>query len=69
MDVMTAPKFTKNQQVYFIGGVGIILGCKLYSSTWNYILEMEMGSKEIMGKVGIETRLMLHEEDTQEVIN
>ncbi len=66
---MTAPKFTKNQQVYFIGGVGIILGCKLYSSTWNYILEMEMGSKEIMGKVGIETRLMLHEEDTQEVIN
>ena len=66
---MTAPKFTKNQQVYFIGGVKIILGCKLYSSTWNYILEMEMGSKETMGRVGIETRLMLHEEDTQEVIN
>lgn len=69
MTVMTAPKFTKNQQVYFIGGVGIILGCKLDSNTWNYIVEMEMGSEPPMGRVGAETRLILHEKDIQGVIN
>ena len=66
--VMTVPRFSKNQLVYFVGGVGTILGCRSDSGTWNYTVEMEMGPEPPMGRVGAETRLLLHEEDIQGVM-
>ena len=68
-NVMTIPRFSKNQLVCFIGGIGKILGYRPESGTWNYTVEMEMGPEPPMGRVGSETRILLHEADIQEVMN
>lgn len=67
--VMTIPRFSKNQLVCFVGGVGTILGYQSDSGTWAYAVEMEMGPEPPMGRVGSETRILLHEADIQEVMN
>ncbi len=66
---MLIPRFSKNQVVRFIGGVGKVLGYRSESGTWNYTVEMQMGPEPPMGRVGAETRLLLYEEDIQEVMN
>lgn len=63
------PRFSKNQLVRFVGGVGKILGYRLEADTWNYTVEMEMGPEPHMGRVGAETKLLLYEEDIQGVTN
>lgn len=68
-DVMTIPRFSKNQLVGFLGGMGTILNYQLDSGTWFYAVEMEMGPEPPMGRVGAETRILLHEADIQEVMN
>jgi hypothetical protein len=67
--MMTTPRFNKNQLVYFIGGVGKILGYRPDSDTWVYTVEMEMQPEPPMGRVGAETRLLLSETDIQGVMN
>lgn len=66
---MTFPKFNTNQHVCFIGGKGVIVHYYADSSTWTYTVEMEMGPEPPMGRVGAETRLLLHEMDILEVMN
>lgn len=46
------PKFNKNQVVYFIGGVGIILDLQADSDTWKYAVEMEKVAQCHIGRIG-----------------
>lgn len=62
------PKFKKNQQVSFIGGMGKILNCQVDASTWAYAVEMEMGPLPDMGRVGPETTIWLYETEIEDVI-
>lgn len=66
---MARPKFTKNQTVCFIGGIGRIESYQLDSSTWAYNVEMKIGQALDLGRVGSETTIFLHEEDIQGVLN
>ncbi len=68
-NMMTIPRYAKNQLVCFVGGFGTILDCQPDSGTWVYALEMEMGPEPPMGRVGAETRILLLEADIQEVMN
>ncbi len=68
-NVMTTPRFSKNQLVCFVGGVGKILGYRPESGTWAYAVEMEMGPEPPMGRIVAETRLLLHEAEIQGVMN
>ncbi len=67
--LVTEPKFSKNQPVCFVGGVGRILSCQLEYNTWAYIIEMEMGPEPSMGRIGAETSILLHENDILNVLN
>ncbi len=66
---IATPRFSKNQLVCFIGGVGKILYCQPDSGTWAYAVEMEMEPEKTLGRVGAETRLLLQEADIQGVMN
>jgi hypothetical protein len=66
---MTPPKFTKNQLVYFLGGVGTIKSYKPDCDTWKYAIEMEKGPEPEMGRIGPETTILLHESDIYGVIH
>lgn len=61
--VATLPKFKKEQQVSFIGGLGIIKGYLAEANTWTYLIEMEMGLEPEMGRIGSETTVLLPEID------
>ncbi|MCP6757498.1 MAG: hypothetical protein NHB32_01720 [Fischerella sp. CENA71] len=63
------PKFNKNQVVYFIGGVGIILDFQADSDTWKYAVEMEKVAECHIGRIGDETTIYLHEADIYGVVN
>lgn len=66
---MTPPRFSKNQMVCFVGGVGTIRSCRPESGTWTYVVEMELGPEPDMGRVGSETTILLLEADIHEVRN
>lgn len=55
------PKFRKNQQVFFIGGMGKVINYQQDSGMWTYAVEMEMGPEPEMGRVGPETTILLYE--------
>ncbi|RCJ26028.1 hypothetical protein A6770_27060 [Nostoc minutum NIES-26] len=59
----TLPRFKKEQQVSFVGGLGIIKGCLPEADTWTYLIEMETGLEPKMGRIGSETRVLLPEND------
>lgn len=61
--IATLPKFKKEQQVSFVGGLGIIKGCLAEVNTWTYLIEMEMGLEPEMGRIGSETTVLLPETD------
>jgi hypothetical protein len=61
--LMPSPKFCQKQQVSFIGGSGIIKGCRMDSGTWTYAVEMPLGVEPSMGRIGLETTIFLQEED------
>jgi hypothetical protein len=67
--VATIPRFSKAQRVRFVGGVGTIKNYWLESGTWTYNIEMEMGPEPDAGRVGNETKILLHEADIHRVIN
>lgn len=62
------PKFSTNQIVRFIGGVGKIKNYRPDAGTWTYAVEMEMGPLPDVGRVGFETTIILYESDIQAVI-
>lgn len=66
---MIKPKFSKNQTVCFVGGVGTIESYRADSSTWAYTVEMKKGQTGKISTVGSETTIFLHEEDIHGVIN
>ncbi|CAD5965227.1 hypothetical protein PCC9214_03448 [Planktothrix tepida] len=59
------PKFCKNQQVFFIGGSGIIKNYFLSSGRWVYLVEMELGPVPDMGRIGFETTILLSQTDLE----
>lgn len=67
--IASEPRFNKNQTVRFLGGVGRILSYQPEYSTWTYAIEMEMGPEPSMGRIGAETRILLHESDILTVLN
>ena len=68
-NVMTIPRFCKDQRVCFVGGVGTIRSSQPESGTWTYAVEMELGSEPDMGRIGSETTILLHEADIHKVMN
>ncbi|MER3495077.1 MAG: hypothetical protein C4323_24515 [Mastigocladus sp. ERB_26_2] len=62
------PKFNKNQVVYFIGGIGIILDLQVDSATWKYAVEMEKEPETNIARLSNETTIFLHEADIDGVI-
>lgn len=66
--IATEPRFSANQTVCFVGGVGKILSYQPEFNTWTYSIEMEMGPEPSMGRIGAETRIVLHEYDILNVL-
>lgn len=69
LNLVSMPKYDKNQKVFFIGGVGKIKNYKPDSNTWNYAIEMEMGTEPYFGRIGNETTILLHEADIRGTLN
>jgi hypothetical protein len=61
--LIKAPSFRPAQRVGFVGGEGIVRGCKPESGSWIYFVEMAMGLEPDFGRVGPETMLCLNEAD------
>lgn len=61
--IIAAPKFKQNQEVSFVGGLGIIKECHFESGTWTYLIEMSMGPEPAIGRIGSETHVLLSEAD------
>ena len=68
-NIISGPKYDKNQTVFFIGGVGTIKNYKPESNTWNYAIEMEMGPEPYFGRLGNETTVLLDEADITGALN
>jgi len=59
--VVTAPRFSKEQMVYFIGGKGTIKSCRFESSSWTYTVEMHLDRESNKLRIGSETTVLLEE--------
>jgi hypothetical protein len=57
----TIPKFSQNQQVCFIGGVGKIRNCRVESGGWLYVVKMPLESEINLRRVGSEATILLYE--------
>ncbi|GET40803.1 hypothetical protein [Microseira wollei] len=68
-NIMSRPKYDKNQIGSFIGGVGTIKNYKPDANTWNYAIEMEMGPEPYFGRLGNETTVLLDEADITGALN
>lgn len=62
---VVSPRFSKEQLVCFIGGIGTIKNYQLDSRSWTYAVEMELGPEPDMGRIGSETTILLNEVDIQ----
>lgn len=58
-------QFSPGQQVYFIGGIGIVKYCYFDLGKWVYAIEMPPGAEPEMGRIGAETRILLEEIEIQ----
>lgn len=67
--VTKEPKFSNEQRVCFIGGIGTIKGCQIDSGTWTYAVEMELEPDPNIGRVGNETTVLLHEGEILNELN
>jgi hypothetical protein len=68
-NVLSLPLFSRNQQVYFVGGAGLVSSCQLSSEGWLYTIEMELNPECQIGRLGSETAIVLSEADIQGVID
>ncbi|MBW4620107.1 MAG: hypothetical protein KME17_12220 [Cyanosarcina radialis HA8281-LM2] len=57
------PQFRPQETVSFIGGTGVVKDYRANSGSWTYLIEMEMGPRPQMGRVGYETTIWLAEAD------
>ena len=62
------PKYSKEQQVSFLGGMGKIKALRPDAESWAYAIEMEMGPMPEMGRIGAETTIWLQEADIRDII-
>lgn len=60
-------QFSSEQQVYFIGGTGTVKYCYFDLGKWIYAIEMPLGPKPEMGRIGSETQIFLEEIEIQAV--
>lgn len=65
----TVPRYSANQVVSFLGGMGKVLSFHPDSGAWTYTIEMEMGEAPEMGRLGAETMILIHETEIQGVRN
>ncbi len=68
LPTLARPKFSKEQRVCFIGGVGAITSCRAESGTWTYTIDMDMGAEPDLGRVGSETTILLQEAEIHKVV-
>jgi hypothetical protein len=57
------PKFRHKQEVRFSGGKGIVRNCKSEFGGWTYLVEMTLGPEPDFGRIGLETSVLLNEEE------
>lgn len=57
------PKFGRAQQVWFLGGEGIVRSQTAEAGQWTYVVEMALGLEPLCGRVGAETMVVLNEAD------
>ncbi|MCX7592200.1 MAG: hypothetical protein N2235_00280 [Fischerella sp.] len=69
MPTRTVPRYSANQAVSFLGGMGKILSLQPDSGTWTDAIEMEMAEAPEIGRLGAETMIILHETEIQGVRN
>jgi hypothetical protein len=58
-------RFSYNQQVYFIGGIGIVKDYYFDAGKWIYTVEMPLGPEPEMGRIGPEAQIILEETEIQ----
>jgi hypothetical protein len=63
VSLSSAPRFSRNQFVRFIGGEGKVKELHANSGNWSYTVEMEMGPEPEIGRIGYETTILLSEAD------
>ena len=63
------PRYTKNQMVSFIGGMGRIINYHLEVNSWQYAVQMELGPEPDFGRIGYETTILLNESEIDPVFN
>ena len=55
------PKFCPFQQVHFLGGMGKIVSRFTEAGKWMYAVEMPLGEKPEVGRIGSETIVLMQE--------
>ncbi|ALF54318.1 hypothetical protein ACX27_18090 [Nostoc piscinale CENA21] len=61
--VLINPKFTKGQEVRFIGGKGVVKNYRPESNSWLYLIEMPLRIEHEIERIGYETMIWLSESD------
>ncbi|MDM9379354.1 hypothetical protein QUB80_01350 [Chlorogloeopsis sp. ULAP01] len=69
MITIRSPRYSPNQKVSFIGGVGKVLCLQPTSGTWTYAIELEMGEPPEVGRLGAETTILLYETEINGVMS
>ena len=60
--LIEAPSFSRERQVSFVGGEGIIRSFKYENGTWKYLVEMPLDPLiPEFGRIGAETIVLLDE--------
>lgn len=66
-NVLVCPKFSKEERVHFLGGMGTVRNYYPEPGAWVYLVEMDMGPEPEMGRVGYETTILLSEPELSSV--
>ncbi|MBE9053165.1 hypothetical protein IQ243_22620 [Nostocales cyanobacterium LEGE 11386] len=66
--VLGVPKFSKGQEVKFVGGVGIIKNYRPESDYWVYLVAMPMKLEPEIVRIGYETMIWLSEADISSLV-
>lgn len=69
LHLSSLPRYTKNQMVSFIGGMGKIINYHPEVNSWQYAVQMELGPEPDFGRIGYETTILLNESEINAVLN
>lgn len=62
VEIIKAPIFSRDRQVRFVGGEGIIRNFKYEGGNWKYLVEMPLApAMPEFGRLGAETIVLLDE--------